>query len=221
MRFAFNILDHRVSLSISKYKAPGVTFDENLQQASLVPFDARYDDNGNYKLLVDVGSTYLWTKRGNDSTIYNADSPTPLSATGTLIAAPFVVKASPTDAEMQAWDGPPPDNHITHADGIFFEINDLFILQDYENNLGSRLYNGIYRVTTEEGNYTRASYDGLLHLGSTVHVLSGTENIGKNFSHTADGSGFEIWTELAAGKMHLLLRGSPGVLVTASVQRVP
>lgn len=221
MRFAFNILDHRVSLSIAKYKAPAVSFDDNLQEGSLIPFDARYDDDGNYKLLVDVGTNYLWTKRGNDTNIYNGDSTTPLSATGTLVAAPFVVKASPTNAEMQAWDGPPPDPHITNADGIFFEINDIFLLQNYESNLGSRNYNGIYRVTTEEGNYTRVTYDGLLHLGSTVHVLSGTVNTGKNFSHTADGSGFEIWTELAAGKMHLLLRGSPGVLVTASVTRIP
>lgn len=221
MRFAFNILDHRLSLSIAKYKAPAVNFDDNLQEASLVPFDARYDDNGNYKLLVDVGANYLWAKRGNDTEIYNGDSSTPITATGMLVAAPFVVIASPTGAEMQAWDGPPPDPHIANADGIALTINDLFLLQNYESNLGSRLYNGIYRVTTEESDRTRAAYDGLLHLGSTVHVLSGTANIGKTFSHTADESGFQIWTQLAAGKMHLLLRGSAGALVTASVQRVP
>lgn len=234
MRFAFTLLDHRVSLSIDKYAAPAVTFEDTLQAGNLIPPLTRYSDffsgssttnfgGSDYLIEVDEGATYEWIKKGNDLGIGDSSS-TPLVTSGNITARPFVVKVTVSDAEMTAWDGDGPDAFSgigSSLDGVTVGVGDLFLIQRAENFGGNQTQNGIFKIRDAAGHFDPI-FSGFSN-GMTVRVMEGATGAGKYFRFQAqDVTGpLSFWVPETPGKVFLRLTGAAGVLVTAGLKRVP
>lgn len=224
MRFAFTLFDHRVSLSISRYAAPAITFEDNLPRASIIPFGSVYPESGDALLVqVNEGANFLWTKGANDGSIVNADTKFPISDTGTIRAAAFLVKATATSAENVAWGASLPDT-IASLDGITLNVNDTFLIQGRELSGGDNSQNDVYSIRDVDGHYDEWHAPFFPETnGFTAHVLQGTA-AGRNYYTThllGEGSGNKPWVLGTAGKVYLRLYGTPGTPVTALLQPIP
>jgi hypothetical protein len=223
VRFAFTILDHRVSFSISKYAAPGVTIDANLQQGNLVSPLSRYSDplpNGygsDCWLHVDDGVQYQWTKDTNDIGLIGGDG-SALAHTGSMFARAFPVKATPSAAELTGWGGSLPAT-IANLDGVTLNSGDVFLIQ----NFGDGLSDGVYTITDGSGHFAPADVppNGSPN-GHTIHVLEGTTNAGKNYWAQPDADPLQPpnFSLLPTGKILFRLVGASGALITAVVRRI-
>jgi hypothetical protein len=227
MRFAFTNFDNRVGLFVSKYASVPIIFGEEtpLQEGNLIPPLSRYSDAGDGSMLggsdfliqVDEGASYQWTRDGNDLTIVNGDL-REISLSGPLTAKTYLVKAVPTAADMALWGAAPTDPLTSVVmDGVTLHSGDVFAITSFSNHA----YNGVFKLTSDGGAY---AVQELAFPGMSIHVVEGASNAGKNFYCTSsanDSSLATTWAELPAGKAMFRLTGSPGVLITASLTRIP
>lgn len=224
MRFAFAILDRRVTLSVDKYAAPSVTFEDSLHPANMIPPLARYPANDFYVAEADEGARYQWIKHENDSEIKNGDTNTGVTVSGEILARAFIAKAAATDAETTSWGGVLPASLPT-LDGVSLNDGDIFLIQGIEQHGGTADQNGIYQIFSDGSHSFSKFVIPILGTGMTVRVIGGGVNAGKYYwpEVTDGGAEFddEIWAEGAVGKIHLRLAGLPGELVTAELRRIP
>jgi hypothetical protein len=226
MRFGFATPDHRVPLSVARYAAPPIEFEYLETRDNLVPIGAIYSaahtqtvGGSEYLLEVDEGGNYQWIKGADDTSITNADHQSTIFSGGVITPAQaFEVRAKATQSEMDSWGGTLPAL-IPTLDGVTFEPNDFFLIQNFSDDSK----NGIYQVTSEAGAYSEY-LAGTVPSGSgmTVKVTEGTTNADGYYWYDSDDSQptAKIWRSGTQGKVYLRLKGTPGILVTAVVRRV-
>jgi hypothetical protein len=220
MRFGFTTLDHRVGLSVADYSAPPIVFPYEVTNENLFPLLARYSADqslayagSDYFLEVDEGYYYQYKANSAvDLGVYFNEAAFALAG-AVFQAAPSLVKAIATAADVTSWGGSLPAT-ITSIDGVPMDEGDAFFV----HNISAQ--NGVYRISSG-GSFSQelipSAFGGT---GITVKAVEGVSNAQKYFWFDPSDAEPRRWREGTAGKMHYRFVGTPGMLVTATFRRV-